>query len=72
MNLLFGTNTLHDYLKRIEPAFDLNEILQQDIRLAEIEDYYFQSNWEWLLFHSFDGAVHMTLSEHGNTISYTS
>jgi len=65
MNLLFGTNTLHGYLERLESAFDLDEILQQEIGLAEIEDYYFQSNWGYLIFHSFDGAVHMALSEQG-------
>ncbi len=63
MNVRYRNDNLRRYLNRIESAFDLNEILRQDIGLAEIEDYYYQSNWGYLLFHSLDGAVHMALSE---------
>ncbi len=59
------TNELTKYLKRLDAAFELDEIIQQDLDLKEIEEYYFQSNPGYLLLHSAQGAVHMGLSSSG-------
>ncbi len=56
------SNELIKHLKRLDAAFELDEIIQQDFDLREIEEYYFQSNPGYLLLHSAQGAVHMALS----------
>lgn len=54
---------LRDFLKRLESAFDITEIVEQRIGLADIDSYYHQSDWAYALIHSLDGAVHMALSD---------
>lgn len=55
---------LHDFLKRLECAFDFTEIVDQTIGLADIDSYYHQSDWAYALIHSLDGAVHMAVSDY--------
>lgn len=59
------SNELAKYLKRLDSAFELDKIIQENLGLKEIEQYYFQSNLGYLLLHSPHGAVHMALSSSG-------
>lgn len=55
-------------MQRIHDVFDVQAIVSEDLSLQDTETYYHQSNLGYLFFHSWQGAVHMALSE-GDTFN---
>ncbi|MEO0597718.1 MAG: class I SAM-dependent methyltransferase [Chloroflexota bacterium] len=51
------------YMQRIHDVFDVEAIVSENLSLQDTETYYHQSNLGYLFFHSWQGAVHMALSD---------
>jgi ubiquinone/menaquinone biosynthesis C-methylase UbiE len=56
---------LKEYLEKIEPVFDTNTIVSENIDKSKIQQYYHDSNLGYKLVHSKEGAVHMALNYDG-------
>jgi SAM-dependent methyltransferase len=57
---------LAECLKVLRRMFDLERIAGQKISLADVAEYYQQSDAGYRLFHSTDGALHLALNRNGS------
>jgi len=57
---------LADCLEMLRRTFDLERIAGQKISLADVAEYYHQSDAGYRLFHSSDGALHLALNRNGS------
>jgi ubiquinone/menaquinone biosynthesis C-methylase UbiE len=58
--------SLADCLDMLRRTFDVQRIAGQKISLADVAEYYQQSDAGYRLFHSSDGALHLALNRNGS------
>ncbi len=57
---------LDESLRMLSRTFDLQQIARQKVSLADVAEYYQQSDSAYRLFHSSDGALHLALNRNGS------
>jgi len=58
--------SLAESLNTLQLAFDLERIAEKNIALADVVEYYQQSDDAYRLFHCSDGALHLALNRNGS------